>query len=191
MSETHNNSASMIDLGFWTYIMTDCMLFGTLFATYAVLHNSTYGGPTSKELFDPFYALMETLILLVSSFTCGLAGIAARRNDKKKIIFWFTVTFLLGLSFVVMEGIEFTKFVREGASWQRSAFLSSFFTLVGTHGTHISIGLIWMVVMMFQVAFKGITPFTERRMSSLRLFWHFLDIVWIFIFTLVYMMGAA
>ncbi len=184
------HSASMINLGFWTYIMTDCLLFGTLFATYAVLHNSTFGGPGSKELFDPFYALMETLILLVSSFTCGLSGIAARKNDKKKVLFWFVVTFVLGLSFIAMEATEFTRFVQAGNSWKRSGFLSAFFTLVGTHGTHISIGLIWMIVMMFQVAFRGFNPYTIRRLSSLRLFWHFLDVVWIFIFTLVYLMGV-
>ncbi len=184
-------AASLIDVGFWTYIMTDCMLFGTLFATYAVLHNSTFGGPSSKDLFDPLYALGETLFLLVSSFTCGLSGIAARRGDVKKILFWFGVTFLLGIGFIVMEGMEFTKFVQEGNSWKRSGFLSGFFTLVGTHGTHISIGLLWMVVMMFQVAFKGLNSFTLRRMSCLRLFWHFLDVVWIFIFTIVYLMGVV
>jgi cytochrome o ubiquinol oxidase subunit 3 len=185
-----HDAASMINLGFWTYIMTDCILFGILFATYAVLHNNTFGGPSSKDLFDPLYALGETLVLLVSSFTCGLAGIAARRNDSKKVLVWFGVTFLLGISFIVMEGMEFTKFVQAGDSWKRSGFLSAFFTLVGTHGTHISIGLLWMIVMMFQVAFKGLTPFTQRRMTCLRLFWHFLDIVWIFIFTIVYMMGV-
>jgi cytochrome o ubiquinol oxidase subunit III len=185
-----HDAESMINLGFWTYIMTDCILFGILFATYAVLHNNTFGGPSSKELFDPLYALGETLVLLVSSFTCGFAGIAARRNDSKKVLVWFGVTFLLGISFIVMEGMEFTKFVEAGDSWKRSGFLSAFFTLVGTHGTHISIGLLWMIVMMFQVAFKGLTPFTQRRMTCLRLFWHFLDIVWIFIFTIVYMMGV-
>lgn len=183
-------AASLIDVGFWTYIMTDCVLFGTLFATYAVLHNSTFGGPSSKDLFDTTYALWETLLLLVSSFTCGLSGLAARKGEAKKVLFWFGVTFLLGLGFVVMEASEFTKFVQEGNSWRRSGFLSAFFTLVATHGTHISIGLIWMVVMMFQIAFKGFNSFTLRRMSCLRLFWHFLDVVWIFIFTIVYLMGV-
>jgi cytochrome o ubiquinol oxidase subunit III len=191
MSEAQSDSSSMINLGFWTYIMTDCILFGTLFATYAVLHNSTFGGPTSKDLFDPFYALIETLVLLVSSFTCGLSGIATRQNNRKMVLFWLGVTFLLGLTFVAMEATEFTKFVQAGHSWKQSGFLSAFFTLVGTHGTHISIGLIWMIVMMFQVAFQGFNPYTERRLTSLRLFWHFLDIVWIFIFTLVYLMGVV
>lgn len=190
MSETQHDSASMINLGFWTYIMTDCILFGILFATYAVLHTSTFGGPSSKELFDPFYALMETLILLVSSFTCGLSGIATRKNDRTTALCWLGVTFLLGLSFVVMEVVEFSDFVEAGSSWQRSGFLSAFFTLVGTHGTHISIGLIWMLVMMSQIIFQGLNPYTVRRLTSLRLFWHFLDIVWIFIFTIVYLFGV-
>lgn len=190
MTHTQHDTSSMINLGFWTYIMTDCILFGILFATYAVLHNNTFGAPTAKEIFVPAHALAETLILLTSSFCCALAGVGARLEDKRKVLFWFGVTFLLGVSFLFLEGFEFVKLRSEGALWEKSGFLSAFFTLVGTHGCHITVGLLWMIVMMFQVAFRGFTPFTQRRLSSLRLFWHFLDIVWIFIFTLVYMMGV-
>jgi cytochrome o ubiquinol oxidase subunit 3 len=185
-----DDPTSMIHVGFWTYIMTDCILFGVLFATYAVLHDNTFGGPSAKDLFEAPFALAETLVLLVSSFCCGLSEVGARENNKKKVLFWLSITFLLGISFLVMEGMEFVKFVKMGASWERSGFLSAFFTLVGTHGCHISVGLLWMAVMMFQVVFKGFNMYTMRRLACLRLFWHFLDVVWIFIFTLVYMMGV-
>ena len=176
--------------GFWVYLMTDCILFGILFATYAVLHNSHFGGPSGKDIFDLRFVLAETFALLISSFTCGLAGLASEKGKKATVVFWLLCTFFLGFSFVFMEVTEFTGLVREGNSWQRSAFLSAFFTLVGTHGTHVSFGLIWMTVMMFQIAFRGFTPATHRRLMCLRLFWHFLDVVWIFIFTFVYLMGV-
>lgn len=176
--------------GFWLYLMTDCILFATLFATYAVLHNNVNGGPSSKELFSLPFALIETLILLTSSFTCGLATLAARKNKTGQVLAWFAVTFALGASFLAMELHEFTRFVIEGNGWQRSAFLSSYFTLVGTHGLHITCGLLWILVMIAQVLFRGITWATFRRIACLGLFWHFLDVVWIFIFTIVYLMGA-
>jgi cytochrome o ubiquinol oxidase subunit 3 len=177
--------------GFWVYIMTDCVLFATLFATYAVLHNNTFGGPTARDLFNLPYALTETLILLTSSFTCGLTLLALQNNDKKKVIAWFGITFLLGIAFLGMELSEFNRFVHEGNSWQRSAFLSAFFTLVGTHGLHICVGLLWMTVVIWQVWRRGLTPSTIRRQTCLRMFWHFLDVVWIFIFTFVYLMGVG
>lgn len=176
--------------GFWIYLMTDCILFSVLFATYIVLKPNTNGGPSAKELFDLPFALTETLILLTSSFTSGLALLALNFNQKKRALFWFAATFLLGVSFLGMELTEFSRFVKEGNSWQRSGFLSSFFALVGTHGLHITTGLLWMLVMMFQTAIKGITPSTFRRNSCLVMFWHFLDVIWIFIFTIVYLMGV-
>lgn len=176
--------------GFWVYIMTDCVLFASLFAVYAVLHRNTFGGPSSQVLFDLPYALYETLILLTSSFTCGLAVLAAQRRDKAMVLFWLSITFLLGLTFLGMELHEFRSFVLEGNSWRRSGFLSSFFTLVGTHGLHITAGLIWMVVMMAQIGRKGLTRGTLRRLGLLSMFWHFLDVVWIFIFTIVYLQGV-
>jgi cytochrome o ubiquinol oxidase subunit 3 len=176
--------------GFWVYILTDCVLFASLFATYAVLRFNTNGGPSGSELFSPPYVLTETLILLTSSFTCGMAMLAAYRNKKSRVITWFSVTFLLGLSFLMMELAEFTHLVSDGNSWQRSGFLSSFFTLVGTHGLHITVGLLWMVVMMARVLGSGVTATNMRRLTMLGIFWHFLDLVWIFIFTIVYLLGA-
>lgn len=175
--------------GFWVYLMTDCVLFATLFATYAVLHTSTFGGPSARELFTLPFALTETLILLTSSFTCGLFMLAAHLGNKNKVLLWMGITFLLGLSFLTMEGAEFTRLVREGNSWQRSAFLSSFFTLVGTHGLHIATGLLWMVVVAAQLLGRGLKLSVLRRLTCLSMFWHFLDVVWIFIFTIVYLMG--
>ncbi len=177
--------------GFWVYIMTDCVLFASLFATYAVLHNNTYGGPSGSELFKLPAILAETLILLTSSFTCGLAMLAAHRGERQKTINWFAVTLCLGIAFLSMEMIEFSSLAQEGNSWTRSGFLTSFFTLVGTHGLHIAIGLLWTVVLIARIAKKGLTPSTVKRLTMLSLFWHFLDIVWIFIFTIVYLMGAT
>lgn len=188
--DPYQDTYSKTLFGFWIYLMTDCVLFAILFATYAVLHNGTYGGPTSSQLFSPSYALGETLILLTSSFTCGLARLAAHRNNKNQVLAWFGVTFLLGISFLAMELTEFTRMVEAGNSWQKSGFLSAYFTLVGTHGLHISCGLLWMLVMVGQIVPRGITAHTIRRLSCLTLFWHFLDVVWIFIFTLVYLVGV-
>lgn len=176
--------------GFWVYLMTDCVLFATLFATYAVLHNNTFGGPSARDLFSAPFALSETLILLTSSFTCGLAMLLARHQAKVKSMLLFGITFLLGVSFLVLELNEFTHFVYEGNSWQRSAFLSSYFTLVGCHGLHITCGLFWMAIMMAHMAFRGLTSSTIRRLTCLSLFWHFLDVVWVLIFTIVYLMGV-
>lgn len=177
-------------LGFWIYLMTDCVLFASLFATYAVLHHNTFGGPSGSELFSLPYVLTETLILLTSSFTSGLGMLAARRLDRRQVFIWFGVTFLLGLSFLGMELSEFHRLAAEGNSWQRSGFLSAFFTLVGTHGLHITSGLLWMAVMMKQIFRHGLTTPNIRRLTLLSLFWHFLDIIWIFIFTIVYLFGA-
>ncbi len=176
--------------GFWVYLMTDCVLFATLFATYAVLHGSTYGGPSGRELFDLPYVLMQTLLLLVSSFTSGLALLATRLSDKKKVVVWLVVTFILGASFLALELHEFTKLVIEGNSWKRSAFLSAFFTLVGTHGLHITFGLLWASVLAGQIFAKGFTAPVIRRITCFTMYWHFLDVVWIFIFTIVYLMGV-
>lgn len=176
--------------GFWVYLMTDCVLFATLFAVYAVLHKNTFGGPGADELFNMPFVLAETLILLTSSFTCGLAILATQRNAKKAIINWLAITFLLGAAFLGMEVYEFTHLVNEGNSWQRSGFLSAFFTLVGTHGLHITAGLLWIIVLGAQIIRRGLTVHTVRRLTLFSIFWHFLDIVWIFIFTLVYLLGA-
>lgn len=182
-------SADIKVFGFWIYLMTDLVIFAVLFAAFVVLRHNTFGGPSGRELFQIPPVLAETLILLTSSFTCSLGTLAVHRKQRNAAIFWFAVTFALGVSFLYLEIFEFSKFVSEGAAWQRSAFLSSFFTLVGTHGLHISIGLLWMVVAMFRI---GLRPFSAHGVSQIwrmAFFWHFLDFVWIFIFTVVYGMG--
>lgn len=186
----HESQSSKTFFGFWVYLMTDCVLFSMLFATYAVLHDKTFGGPTSKELFSLPFVLQETIILLTSSFTCALAHIAAYKSARRELFFWGAVTFLLGLSFLYLELSEFHHFVLENASWERSAFLSAFFTLVGTHGLHITAGLLWLAVLFFQIGARGLTTHTTRRFTCFSMFWHFLDVVWIFIFTFVYLMGV-
>lgn len=177
-------------LGFWIYLMTDCILFASLFATYIVLHNNTFGGQGASELFDMPAILVETLLLLTSSFTCGLAMIAVRQRHLKSSLFWFGFTFVLGAAFLFMELSEFSALIAEGNSWQRSGFLSAFFTLVGTHGLHIAIGLLWLSVMGWKLIKHGFTTNTVRRLTLFSMFWHFLDIIWIFIFTFVYLIGA-
>lgn len=176
-------------LGFWTYLMTDCVLFATLFAVYAVLHKNTFGGPGAAELFSMPFVLVETMLLLTSSFTAGLAVIGSRIN-RKLTLGALGITFLLGAAFLGMELYEFSKLAHEGNSWQRSGFLSAFFTLVGTHGLHIASGLLWVCVIAVQIARKGLTVHVTRRLKLWSLFWHFLDVVWIFIFTFVYLLGV-
>jgi cytochrome o ubiquinol oxidase subunit 3 len=187
----HQEDVAKTTLGFWIYLMTDCVLFASLFATFAVLRNNTYGGPAGSQLFSLPYVLAETLILLTSSFSCGLAILAARRRNQKQVLMLFGLTFLLGVAFLALELSEFRHLVHEGDSWRRSGFLSAFFTLVGTHGLHITIGLFWMVVMMAQVMRRGLSSVTVRKLTLLSLFWHFLDVIWIFIFSIVYLLGAV
>ncbi len=178
-------------LGFWIYLMTDCVLFATLFATFIVLRNNTFGGPGGAELFSLPFVLAETVVLLTSSLFCGLALLAARRGNRQITGLWLGLTVLLGLVFLGLELFEFTELVHEGNSWTRSAFLSAFFTLVGTHGLHITAGLLWGTVLLLQLVRNGITTTLARRLMLFGMFWHFLDIVWIFIFTIVYLLGAA
>lgn len=186
----HPDTVAMQTLGFWLYLMSDLIIFATLFAVFAVLGRNYAGGPTGKELFELPYVLAETLLLLFSSVTYGLVMLAMYNDMKKWVLIGLVVTFLLGLGFVTMEINEFYRLVAEGHGPDVSAFLSSYFTLVGTHGTHVTFGLIWMVVMMTQVAIKGLTPPVQSRLMRLSMFWHFLDIVWIGIFSMVYLMGV-
>lgn len=178
------------NLGLWVYLMTDVVLFGCLFATYAVLYKNTVGGPSGAVLFDLPFILGSTLLLLTSSFTSGLAMLAARRGNKKHTLAWLGFTVLLGIAFLVMELTEFHHLIAGGNSWERSGFLTAFFTLVGTHGLHIAVGLLWALTLMWQVLRRGFTVGVRRRLPLFSMFWHFLDIIWIFIFTLVYLMGA-
>jgi cytochrome o ubiquinol oxidase subunit 3 len=177
-------------LGFWIYLMTDCVLFATLFATFAVLRSATAGGPAGSDIFDLNFVLIETVILLTSSFTVGLAVIGAERGFKKQTIIWLLITFLLGATFLAMELWEFSQLLGEGHGWQQSAFLSSYFVLVGTHGLHIAVGLIWMAVVIFRLLQRNFKETDVRRLSLLGLFWHFLDVIWIFIFSFVYLIGG-
>ncbi len=177
--------------GFWVYLMTDCLLFASLFATFAVLRNNTFSGPAGRDIFSLPFVLCETLILLTSSFTCGIAMLAAHRSSKRQVIIWFGITLLLGLAFLTMETTEFRHLALEGNDWQRSGFLSSYFTLVGTHGLHIATGLLWMIVMLVKVWRHGLSKANIRRLTLLSMFWHFLDLIWIFIFTIVYLMGVT
>jgi cytochrome o ubiquinol oxidase subunit III len=176
--------------GFWVYLMTDLLMFAVLFAAYAVLHGNIYKGPDAAQIFNLPFALLETMILLTSSFTSGLALLYTGKKSKNVVLFWLIITFLLGLSFLGLELSEFSKLVSEGNTWEKSAFLSSFFTLVGTHGLHITFGLIWMGICMVKTMQNGLTEGITRKLTLLNLFWHFLDIVWIFIFSIVYLMGA-
>ena len=177
--------------GFWIYLMTDLLMFSVLFATYAVLHNNTLGSAAGGELFSQPLALTETLILLTSSFTVGIAMIAARQRKKLQTLFWFGLTFALGLTFLGLEIKEFVAFFHEGHTLQSNAFLSSFFILVGTHGLHITSGLLWMAITMLFIIKRGLNSHLVRKLTMLSLFWHFLDIVWIFIFTIVYLGALA
>ncbi len=175
--------------GFWVYLMTDLIMFAALFATYAVLRDSTFGGSSQGQLLGLSNALAETLILLTSSFTCGLAMLAAQAGKKGQALAWFGVTFVLGATFLGLELREFASLAVAGNTPQANAALSAFFTLVGTHGLHIAVGLLWMAVGMAMVVRRGLTPFVVSKLQRLALFWHFLDIVWIFIFTIVYLMS--
>ena len=186
----HPDTVAMQTFGFWLYLMSDLILFATLFATFAVLGRNYANGPTGKELFDLPYLLGETLFLLFSSVTYGLVMLAVHDGKKKRVLIGLAVTFLLGLGFVTMEINEFHGMIADGVGPDRSAFLSSFFTLVGTHGTHVTFGLIWMATMMGQVAVKGLTSPVQSRLLRLSMFWHFLDIIWIGIFSIVYLMGV-
>ena len=189
--EHDHDSGGNTVFGFWLYLMTDCVLFACVFATYAVLVNHTAGGPSGKEIFELPYVLGETFLLLISSCTYGFSMLAAHRGSKSQALGWLAATFLLGAGFIGMEINEFHHLIVEGFGPDRSAFLSSFFTLVGMHGLHVTAGLVWMLVLMAQIKTRGLTPQNNTRLMCLSLFWHFLDIVWICVFTIVYLMGVA
>ena len=176
--------------GVWIYIMSDCILFASLFATYVVLRNNTFGGPAASELFDLQFVLIETFLLLTSSFTYGLSMLAAEKQNARAVLAWLMATFLLGACFVGLEIYEFRHLISSGHGPQTSAFLSAFFGLVGTHGLHVTVGLLWMLGLMFQIGQRGVTLVTARKLTCLGLFWLFLDIVWIFIFSIVYLLGS-
>jgi len=178
-----------LKLGFWLYLMSDCLIFASLFATFGVLVNGTAGGPTGRDLFDLRFVLGETVLLLTSSLTFGVAMLKVRngKGNPNEVIRWMVLTFALGAAFVAMEIFEFRELLHEGAGPNRSAYLSAFFMLVGTHGLHVSAGLLWIIVMVNQVQVFGLDAIVRRRLACLSLFWHFLDLVWIGVFTIVYL----
>ena len=177
-------------LGFWLYLMSDCLIFAVLFATYAVFGRSYAAGPSGADLFDLKLVAVNTALLLLSSITYGFAMIGAQHGRRGVVLGWLAVTGLLGLGFLGIELYEFAHLIHEGAGPQRSAFLSSFFTLVGTHGLHVTFGTLWLVTLMIQVSKHGLIPENKRRLMCLSMFWHFLDVVWIGVFTFVYLMGT-
>lgn len=176
--------------GFWIYIMSDCIMFAALFATFAVLKNNLNGGLPPSQLFSMPYVLVETFLLLTSSFTYSLAILKAKEYKKKYTISLLALTFILGVTFLGMEINEFKHLVHIGAKPSTSGFLSAFFTLVGTHGLHVAGGLLWMLILLVQIIIHGITGQTRTKILCLGLFWHFLDIIWILVFTIVYLTGA-
>ena len=186
--EHHPEHGTM--LGFWLYLMSDCLIFASLFATYAVQGRSYAGGPTGAELFELPLIALNTAFLLVSSLTFGFAMIAAQGKNLAKTRMWLAVTGILGLAFLCVEIYEFQHLIHMGAGPQRSGFLTAFFALVGTHGLHVTFGIIWLVTLYFQLGKHGLTTDNFRRLSCLSLFWHFLDLIWIFVFTFVYLMGV-
>ncbi|WP_322907739.1 cytochrome o ubiquinol oxidase subunit III [Paenibacillus campi] len=186
----HHDPQELKMLGFWIFLITDVILFGTLFATYVVLHHNTAGGPTAADIFEMPGVIAETFVLLTSSFTSGLAVLAMNAGKVKQLIGWLIVTWVLGATFIFLEVDEFIKLVHEGFNYGTSAFATSFFTLVGTHGLHVSMGLGWMLLIMIQLARKGITDVTRGKVNVISLYWHFLDAVWIFLLSVVYLMGV-
>lgn len=187
----HPDLEGMRTFGFWIYLMTDVILFGTFFATYIVLQGNTNGGPGPADLFQIGDVIVSTFILLTSSYTCGLALLAMNKGHTRALIGWLGLTALLGIAFLGLEISEFAHMVSEGATMGTSAFLSAFYTLVGTHGIHVLIGIVWMTGVIIQISRRGITPVTKRKVNIISLFWHFLDVVWIFVFTVVYLMGVS
>lgn len=185
----HGDHAELKTFGFWVYLMTDLILFSVLFATFAVIGRNYAGGHGAKDLFELPFLFIETMLLLISSVTFGFAMIGMQNGNKKQLTIGLVVTFVLGLSFIGMEIYEFAHMIAEGAGPDRSGFLSAFFALVGFHGLHVTVGLLWLVVMLVQISRMGLSSGVKSRMTRLSLFWHFLDIVWVGVFTFVYLLG--
>lgn len=185
----HHDMSKTTIFGFWIYLMSDCILFACLFATYAVLVNATAGGPSGRDIFNLKFILVDTLLLLISAITYGMGMVNMKAGKLGIMNIWLFLTFLLGLGFIVMEFYEFHDLIIEGFSPKRSAFLSSFFALISTHAIHVSVGLIWIAIMIIQTIKCGLTSINKTRLICLSLFWHFLDVIWICVFTVVYLLG--
>jgi cytochrome o ubiquinol oxidase subunit 3 len=188
--EEHVHAGHSTMLGFWLYLMSDCLIFAALFATYAVLGRNYAGGPSAAQLFELPTVALNTAMLLLSSITYGFAMLEMTANRKAGTMIWLVITGLFGAAFIYFELHEFAGLIADGATPQRSAFLSSFFTLVGTHGLHVTVGIIWLITLLVQVGMRGLTDDNKRRLMCLSLFWHFLDVVWIGVFSFVYLLGV-
>ena len=187
--EGHHSEGSTM-LGFWLYLMSDCLIFATLFATYGVLGRNYAAGPSQKDLFDLTGIAINTAMLLFSSITYGFAMLDMDKDNRRGTQVWLAITGLFGVAFVALEIREFVHLFHEGAPPWRSAFLSSFYTLVSTHGLHVSFGILWLVTLMVQVQKHGLVAANKRRLMCLSMFWHFLDLIWIGVFTVVYLIGV-
>jgi cytochrome o ubiquinol oxidase subunit 3 len=188
VTEHHPENGTL--LGFWIYLMSDCLIFACLFATYAVLGRNYAGGPSGAEIFELPLVAVNTTFLLVSSITYGFAMLAAQKKNLRGTQLWLAITGVLGACFLGLELYEFANLIHEGFGPWRSGFLTAFFSLVGTHGLHVTFGIVWLVTLMFQLGKHGINPANYRRLACLSMFWHFLDVVWIGVFTFVYLMGV-
>jgi cytochrome o ubiquinol oxidase subunit III len=188
--DEHGHAEGSTMLGFWIYLMSDSLIFAVLFATYGVLSRRYAAGPSPADLFDLPLIALNTALLLFSSITYGVAMLEVEKRRMGLTLFWLGITGLFGLGFLGIELYEFHHLIEEGAGPQRSAFLSAFFTLVGTHGLHVTFGIIWLVTLMFQLPMHGFIPENHRRLMCLGMFWHFLDVIWIGVFTFVYLMGV-
>jgi cytochrome o ubiquinol oxidase subunit 3 len=188
--EEHHAPGGFTHLGFWIYLMSDCLVFAVLFAAYGVLGTSLAGGPGPRDLFDLSIVALNTTLLLISSITYGFAMLQMNAGDQRGVLRWLAVTGVFGAAFVAVELYEFAHLIHEGAGPQRSGFLSAFFALVGTHGLHVTFGIVWLIVLVFQVNRRGLIGANQRRITCLSLFWHFLDLVWIGVFTFVYLLGV-
>ncbi len=189
LAEDHHPENSTT-LGFWLYLMSDCLIFAVLFATYGVLGRNYAAGPSPADLFDLNLVAINTAMLLLSSITYGFAMLQMQRDEKTATLFWLAITGIFGAAFLAIEIYEFSHLIREGAGPGRSAFLSSFFTLVGTHGLHVTFGIIWLITLMLQVMRHGLIVENRRRLMCLSMFWHFLDVIWIGVFSFVYLLGV-
>ncbi len=190
VAEEHGHAEGGTMLGFWIYLMSDCLIFAVLFAVYAVLGRNYAAGPSPGELFELPVVAVNTAMLLLSSITFGFAMLSMEAGSKRGLLIWMAITGLFGAVFVGLELNEFAHLIHEGAGPDRSAFLSAFFTLVGTHGLHVTVGLIWMVTLMVQVGLRGLEPANQRRLMCLSMFWHFLDVIWIGVFSFVYLVSV-